>query len=625
MKVCISNGLKISTTTSYVRFVEGASNSISNAGDGLTLTITFIPGTTSQDISRLSSALSLIENKPLETVPVCKIVNSICKLENLSLLKLEVGNHVFRQFIVKDLLENVKFEVSGCTTLLLKPNISLADYISLLVSLTYLTPLEVPTSLVLGNYNVNIPNRDISASSVSTFQFSSKEVYTKYLLSTVDVIYEWKNRISSILKTKSIDLVAITANKYPATEAYVSYKINEAPLPIIKKVVDSRFVDNFEVKSVIELEIRTVNLVILDWFRHNYNNIEFLSNLTSFYVTDSLGKKWRAACMWSPLPTDFQHSLESVDSNNKHAFALTFTCDVYYYLVKDNQVEIAQNTIKSVVLEIASDVLTESRKITYDLVLDKYDISSILTKKFLVLNSISLVNNQLVLATDSGDRYVNLGGFVNQPSEVSELFQGVFNSSLKFDLPSNAQAVLTLGVESDAYVDPKYYTANFTTLIPTLSINSNYLGLKEGDRYWGVATTQSLVSSTSGSSSGGVVDPYQFITKFPAAELIPTGRALVRLNQLIYLFDPNNLAHINRFIGISTSSVNTGIVVPIMRTGNILNPSFLFEDGMPIFIHSQGVVNTTPSMEVRIVQKIGIATSRTSFVIQIESPIIRAT
>lgn len=629
MKVFILNGLQISTNCSYVRFVVGLVTRRSVALDGLTLTISFISGATSQDISRLYSDISLIELKALDELPVRKINTPLLRLGSASLRKLEQDNHIFRQFIVRDLSENVKLESSGSTTLLIKPATTLSSYKSLLGSLNYFDVEVQPISIPLENFMVNIPDRDIVAKSVNNFQYSSKDVYAKYILSTVDVIAEWKRLVGNILKEKSIDFLSITANKMPATESYITYKINSHPVPLKKKVTDDRFTDYFEVKSVLELEINTMNLVVLDWFRQNFNDIRLLSNLTSFPVKDALGKEWKVAAMWpDKLPEDFEHVVAPQNSQDKHSFSATFNCELYYFMVS-NPAPQTLGVINSVLLDVMDEFRTENRRIIYDMVLDKYEIGDIFTRKFLVLNNIEVVNSQLVLHTSQGDRYLTLSGITAAPNQTADTFNGTFGSNFSFQLPLNTIKVLTLGVENDAYVDPDYYTINYTVNPPILRLSGDYLQMIRGDRYWGAVMTNTAGSNTSAPSSGlpggstVITDPYQFVTRYFSGEDIPSGRAIVNVDKVIYLYNPMNITHVNKFIGISTQTVLSGSTVPLIRTGFITNSLFVFSEDLPIFIHPGGTLSTVPSMQYLIVQQVGRATNENSFVIDLNTPTIR--
>lgn len=76
----------------------------------------------------------------------------------------------------------------------------------------------------------------------------------------------------------------------------------------------------------------------------------------------------------------------------------------------------------------------------------------------------------------------------------------------------------------------------------------------------------------------------------------------------------------DRCIGISTHSALNGSTIKIQSTGEIVEPTWNWVVGQPIFAHEDGIISQTPSESFIVV--IGKAISQTKILLNLETPII---
>lgn len=96
------------------------------------------------------------------------------------------------------------------------------------------------------------------------------------------------------------------------------------------------------------------------------------------------------------------------------------------------------------------------------------------------------------------------------------------------------------------------------------------------------------------------------------------GGNRVVINQSTYA-DNTNLDHIGKVIGITTGAANAGDYVSV-QTGNELEGFFGLSLG-PVYLSTNGTITQTPPT-VGFIQQLGTATSSTSMIINISTPIL---
>lgn len=83
--------------------------------------------------------------------------------------------------------------------------------------------------------------------------------------------------------------------------------------------------------------------------------------------------------------------------------------------------------------------------------------------------------------------------------------------------------------------------------------------------------------------------------------------------------DSSILSHLGKVVGITNAATSAGQSVKIWPTGKITEPTFNFSIG-PVYLSTNGTLTQTIPAS-GFIQQIGVATSATTLVIQILSPI----
>lgn len=107
-----------------------------------------------------------------------------------------------------------------------------------------------------------------------------------------------------------------------------------------------------------------------------------------------------------------------------------------------------------------------------------------------------------------------------------------------------------------------------------------------------------------------------------AGETIPAHRAVIIESNALYLFDKDNTNHYGKCVGISYTSGIIGNDIEVI-TDDEVTLGIPLTDGAVYYATTGGLISATPPT-TGIVQKIGIATTNSKIMIDIQTPIQKA-
>ncbi len=84
----------------------------------------------------------------------------------------------------------------------------------------------------------------------------------------------------------------------------------------------------------------------------------------------------------------------------------------------------------------------------------------------------------------------------------------------------------------------------------------------------------------------------------------------------------NDVTHIGRVVGIITENAQAGKSQIVIVSGMIINPTWSFIPGSPVYLNGNTLSNTAPSSG--FVQRIGVATSANTLIVQLGPSIRKA-
>lgn len=113
------------------------------------------------------------------------------------------------------------------------------------------------------------------------------------------------------------------------------------------------------------------------------------------------------------------------------------------------------------------------------------------------------------------------------------------------------------------------------------------------------------------------------IDNYTTGEDITSLRVVVLINGLIYHFDPTNILHYNKVIGVSIETIGTGLPIRIQSKGKLVDASFGLTADKIYQSDVNGILIPTsdPLSDDEIFQKIGISLDSVTLVIDLGIPI----
>lgn len=134
----------------------------------------------------------------------------------------------------------------------------------------------------------------------------------------------------------------------------------------------------------------------------------------------------------------------------------------------------------------------------------------------------------------------------------------------------------------------------------------------DSQRLGGVAATQYALKTDIGAT----------ILTFTAGASLSSGRAVIKDTGKVYYFDPTNVAHAGRILGITKTSAASNAPVDVQTSGIITDGAFLFLIDKPVFVGADGILVTTVPA-TRIIQRVGVSLATDKMNIYFSLPIIK--
>jgi hypothetical protein len=356
MSKIVLQGLKIQTGRRYVKFTLGEQTKINDNFEQSIFEIIFSEGTKSSDI--IDNQVELVFMKKLIETDYIKIEIPIINLNGLKLKKIVQGDYNFCQFIVDNVEEfTMDYKEDRCLILIPKKlSYDIEKYISLLKLNPYLEIVDYSELEKLNNYyNINFSKRSVVINSTNETVFNTNEKYENYLLGVERIQSSFRRQFTSLLKDYGVELVPYPISENVSQVNYIAYKITELGAQQSRWNADEETLRYaIKHKAVIDFDVSSPNLIMLSDFKNKYQNIDLITNFTTFYTKDKSGVNWLSSIKWGPINTDFEQDY-SIDASGNNAFKATFQAELHYYIVYD---ELFYN-INELIFDLASSDLND--------------------------------------------------------------------------------------------------------------------------------------------------------------------------------------------------------------------------------------------------------------------------
>lgn len=338
-------GLKIKTSCRYIKFTYAKYLNIYEEDERLCLHIDFPKRLKSDRI--IDKRIEILEPRYLKETDYIKLSNTHFTLNGVEFIKTVQHDYVFSQYIVESETQFImRYNEYRCEIIIPKILYYRKDkYLQLLEYNPYIKVLDSKKFTKFNNfYSINISNRDINLVSNNEFEFSTKKKYTAYLLSSIDVLQSFKNRITEILKDRSIEYVRYPIDEKASSVNRIIWRVTEMGRQLTRKTVDPPLRYSVLQTMHLDFKLSTPNLVVFDDFKTRYNNLDLLTDFTTFDTKDKLGIPWKSNVWWSPLDSQFNQDY-AMDEQSNLAQESSFSCDIQYYTVYDESFVRIQNII----------------------------------------------------------------------------------------------------------------------------------------------------------------------------------------------------------------------------------------------------------------------------------------
>lgn len=354
MNKIIINGLKIITPANYLRIDKDLVRSVTYDSTLSLLYIKYQDGDLSDDLL-IDPSVTLFEGGVnVESLPCISIKNKIHSINNLKLITL-LPKYQFNQIITNQ-VDNLQVYNEKSTTLLIKSSIIKQDYLNLIINNPYLEIIDDSLNINFSNIlGLNLTNlREVIYSGNNIKIYNPKSFYTKYIIDEVNVMYQVKDKILLSLKPYDIEdgLKTQDPDEITQTSNVLYYKISNSEVLPIKKHPSGILSRFYELSTPIDFTINTPEISRAFDIKHRYNNLELISNLTSFHIIDYLENQFRVSIEWKEISGELGDKGSIVNEGDTYSFQLTFQGIVTAFIGFDDRDWIFINKVTAIIQQL---------------------------------------------------------------------------------------------------------------------------------------------------------------------------------------------------------------------------------------------------------------------------------
>lgn len=333
MNTLVVNGLKITTSLSYVKFIEAGVTQVEEDIANSVLVIFFQKGAKNKELPfEVITESELVESELLSTF------NPVNKINNLNIKKLVVNEYILNQTLFSDLEKSYALYNETRCDIFINENIDYNDYITLLKSIPFLEITEGDDDVVLGNItNCLISRRRLNYTFPNSRAFRYKDTYTNYIIDEPLVMYQVKKAVLEQLYEHGFESLKLDdQDELVEVPDVLSYTIQNADYNPIAKRVSPILKRHTDANLMIEWKLKSTTLSKAMDIKNRYRNLEIISNLTSIDVFDYNNNPFKVALVWEDISGQLGDKSAIADEENNYYHQLYFNCRVHFDIVMDN-------------------------------------------------------------------------------------------------------------------------------------------------------------------------------------------------------------------------------------------------------------------------------------------------
>lgn len=329
----VVNGLKITTSLSYIKFIEAGVTQVEEDIPNSVLVIFFTKGAKNTELP-----FEVIIEEELKESDLLSTYNPQNKINNLNIKKLVVNEYILNQTIFADLDKSyVLYNEERCD-LFINQNIEYKDYIALLKSIPFLEITEGEDDVVLANItNCLMGRRRLNYIFPNYRAFKYKDTYTNYVIDEPLVMYQVKKVVLEQLYDHGFESLKLDdQDELVEVPDVLSYSIQNADYNPIAKRVTPLLKRHTDANLSIEWKLKSTTLSKAMDIKNRYRNLEIISNLTSINVFDYNNNPFKVAIVWEDISGQLGDRSAVTDEENNYYHQLYFNCRVHFDIIMDN-------------------------------------------------------------------------------------------------------------------------------------------------------------------------------------------------------------------------------------------------------------------------------------------------
>nr|DAP35808.1 MAG TPA: hypothetical protein [Bacteriophage sp.] len=329
----VVNGLKITTSLSYIKFIEAGVTQVEEDIPNSVLVIFFTKGA-----KNIELPFEVIIEEELKESDLLSTYNPQNKINNLNIKKLVVNEYILNQTIFTDLDKSYALYNEERCDLFINQNIEYKDYITLLKSIPFLEITEGEDDVVLANItNCLIGRRRLNYIFPNYRAFKYKDTYTNYVIDEPLVMYQVKKVVLEQLYDHGFESLKLDdQDELVEVPDVLSYSIQNADYNPIAKRVTPLLKRHTDANLSIEWKLKSTTLSKAMDIKNRYRNLEIISNLTSINVFDYNNNPFKVAIVWEDISGQLGDKSAVTDEENNYYHQLYFNCRVHFDIIMDN-------------------------------------------------------------------------------------------------------------------------------------------------------------------------------------------------------------------------------------------------------------------------------------------------
>ena len=329
----VVNGLKITTSLYYIKFIEAGVTQVEEDIPNSVLVIFFTKGAKNTELP-----FEVIIEEELKESDLLSTYNPQNKINNLNIKKLVVNEYILNQTIFTDLDKSYALYNEERCDLFINQNIEYKDYIALLKSIPFLEITEGEDDVVLANItNCLMGRRRLNYIFPNHRAFKYKDAYTNYVIDEPLVMYQVKKVVLEQLYDHGFESLKLDdQDELVEVPDVLSYSIQNADYNPIAKRVTPLLKRHTDANLSIEWKLKSTTLSKAMDIKNRYRNLEIISNLTSINVFDYNNNPFKVAIVWEDISGQLGDKSAVTDEENNYYHQLYFNCRVHFDIIMDN-------------------------------------------------------------------------------------------------------------------------------------------------------------------------------------------------------------------------------------------------------------------------------------------------